>query len=57
MEKHWRQVFLSMMDGILNHWKETQEDVAVDILNAFDLQNQCEMDDIDHDHYMETQGA
>lgn len=57
MTEHWRQVSYSILDGLFSHWKQTNDNISNDIVDVFELQDQCELDSIDLEHYLETQGA
>lgn len=47
-----------MMEAIFHHWSETgDEDVKLEVVNAFEMKRQSETDEIDLEHYLDTQGA
>lgn len=54
---HWRKVFMSMMDAIHHDWKEERgEHIQKQVETAFELQDQSELDEIDHEFYTEGVG-
>ena len=57
MRERWRDVFYSVLDSLFHRWKENGDDVTKEVIEAFDLQDQSETDEIDLEHYLETKGC
>ncbi len=55
---HWKLVFDSILESIYHHWKETgDKNVESQVIDAFELQDQSETDEVDLEHYLDTIGA
>ena len=59
---HHRDVFYSVMDAIYHHWRETfypgsEQEYLNQINQAFDMQDESEVDDVDRDHYLDSIGG
>lgn len=50
------------MDAIYHHWRETfypgsEQEYLNQINQAFDMQDESEVDDVDRDHYLDSIGG